>query len=185
MREGHFSAAGKRHLREWIGGAEISFADPDLAIERRVHLLRVTGKQLRAVLRLAALETGKKWPRRHAAAIQTAARELGPYRDAAVASALLEKRERKERSARIKDLWQRWCAWRAAREGSPEIPPPLLLTRLLLTLQEAEERLACWLDRLVLEEGLQAGWDVSVADLRAGAEAFSASPDNPAAHLWR
>lgn len=181
-----FTEAGQARLREWVARAEVSFADPKIGVERRVHLLRVTGKRLRAILSLA--QGGgkpKKWAARHVESIQDAARSLGPYRDAAVSAELLAKRERKERSERLRILWQRWGSWRLENAHSETEPPPVLLTRMVLAVQEAEERLGKWLRRQGDPEPLIDGWERSVKTLKNGARGFFERPENAAAHEWR
>lgn len=186
MRDEEWRRTGASCLRTWVERAERAFSDPAVSPERRVHLLRVTGKRLRSVVCLArSSRPAKKWPDRHLEAMQEEARVLGPYRDAAVASELLEKRERKLRGERMRELWQRWRTWCEEQSPVAKDPPPLLLTRLLLALEEAEERLRRWLVERASVAGLQRAWSTSVDDLRAEAEAFFADPTNDAAHLWR
>jgi CHAD domain-containing protein len=177
--------AGAERLRQWVAHAEVSFADPSISLERRIHLLRVTGKRLRAILRLAHSVEPRKWPRRHDAALRQAARTLGPYRDGAVSAALLAKREKRERSASRRELWQRWQARANGHLPSGTEPPLVFLTRLLLALEEAEARLGKWLRTEPSTEVLIAAWERSAEDLRAGAAAFFAHPANPVAHAWR
>ena len=151
-----------------------------------MHFLRVTGKRLRGVLRIARTHTGsRKWPDRHSEAIRRAAAELSRFRDAAVANELLSKREEKERNETMRDLWRQWRSWRGVHVVEETAPPPKNLTRLLLRMEEAEERLARWVQKKATAKCLIRGWKRGAKDLRDGADAFFQDPCDLAAHEWR
>lgn len=181
-----FDSTGAAFIRGWVAKAEQSLADGNLPMEKRVHLLRVSGKRLRALLLLAGEgKTPPKWSRKHAKAIRGAARALGPCRNAAVMDDLLGKRVDKERSQRMSGLWQRWVAARASNGDQAAPPGMVMLTRLLLAVEEAEERFVEWLRSLPEPEPLRHGWDSSVVRLRDHADLFFKQPGDEAAHDWR